>query len=76
MGKKQKVEGHGKRLRDERERLGWTLEEAANEAGISTPRASELERRREIPTSWAAHQYARVLGFRIRRVVRLGRSPA
>lgn len=76
MGNKPKVKGHGKRLRTERERLGLTLEEVAALAGISTPRASELERRAEIPTSWAAHQYARALGFRIRRVVRLGRAPA
>jgi transcriptional regulator with XRE-family HTH domain len=66
MTQKRMVTGHGKRLRTTREAKGLSLEAAAARAGISTPRASELERSHTIPTSWAAHQYAQALGFRIR----------
>jgi transcriptional regulator with XRE-family HTH domain len=74
MAAKRTVSGHGRKLRKAREKKGWTLEDASREAGISVPRASELERRHEIPNSWAAAQYAAVLGFRIRSSRRLLRE--
>jgi transcriptional regulator with XRE-family HTH domain len=76
MARKRTVSGHGKKLRTAREHLGLSLEAAAGKAGISLPRASELERSPVLPDSRAAHQYARLFGFRILCTTRLSREAA
>lgn len=66
--------GHGAKLRKARKLRGMTLQSAAREAGISTMRASELERMPVIATSPAAVAYAKLFGFSIQRHVRLVRT--
>lgn len=76
MARENQTWGHGAKLRQARKRRRLTLEAAAREAGISTMRASELERLGVMVTSPAAIAYAKLFGFRIEHRVRLVRAEA
>jgi transcriptional regulator with XRE-family HTH domain len=58
-------EAVGQELRDERQDVGRTLADVAEEAGVSTQYLSEIERGRKEPSSEVLQAVAGALGLRL-----------
>jgi transcriptional regulator with XRE-family HTH domain len=58
-------EAVGQELRDERQDVGRTLADVADEAGVSTQYLSEIERGRKEPSSEVLQAVAGALGLRL-----------